>query len=99
MPASCWIRAMHARLAFMAAFMLTGCGPEPLERPGTWHAGGLNDQNLRAMLAEPPHALRGIGAPDSRGDNAAAAVERLRQDKLRPLLDPRGSGGGANGGR
>jgi hypothetical protein len=90
---------MHAPLALMAALLLAGCGPDPIERPGTWRASGLNDQNLRAMLVEPPHAARGIGVTDSRGDNAVAAVERLRQDKLRPLLDPRGSGGGANGRR
>jgi len=90
---------MTARILLAAALLLAGCGPEAIDRPGTWQATGLNDRNLRAMLVNPAHAAGGIGAADSRGDTAVSAAQRLREDKLRPLQDPRGSQGGANGGR
>jgi hypothetical protein len=48
------------------------------------------------MVADPAHVERGVGAAEGRGDTAAAAVQRLRDDKLRPLQDPRGPQGGAN---
>ncbi|MFH5925636.1 hypothetical protein [Roseomonas xinghualingensis] len=90
---------MTARVLLTSALLLASCGPEAVDRPGTWQATGLNDRNLRAMLADPAHAGRGTGAVGSRGDTAAAAAQRLREDKLRPLLDARGSQGGANAGR
>ncbi|MBI0539268.1 hypothetical protein D9599_27445 [Roseomonas sp. KE2513] len=87
---------MITRILLAFALLLPGCSPDPIDRPGTWRATGLNDRNLRAMLADPAHAERGVGAADGRGDTAAAAVQRLRDDKLRPLQDPRGLQGGAN---
>ncbi|MFC4167045.1 hypothetical protein [Teichococcus aestuarii] len=83
-------------LGFAAALLLAGCA-DPVARPGTWQAGGVNDRNLRAMMADPAHERLGIGATDSHADTAAAAVQRLRQGKAYPLLDPRGSGAGSVG--
>jgi uncharacterized lipoprotein YajG len=80
-------------LTIGAFLLLAGCAADPMERAGTWRAHDVNRQNLDAMLAEPSHAVRGIGATDSRADAAAAAVQRLREGKSYPLLDPRGSGG------
>lgn len=88
---------MLKRLSFTAVLLLAGCA-DPIDRPGTWRAGDLNNQNLRAMMANPADERFGAGATDSRADTAAAAVQRLREDKTHPLLDPRGSGAG-NAGR
>lgn len=87
---------MITRILLAFALLLPGCSTDPIDRPGTWHATGLNDRNLRAMLADPAHAERGVGTMEGRGDTAAAAVQRLRDDKLRPLQDPRSPQGGAN---
>lgn len=58
---------------------------DPYERPGTWRPTGANEANLRAMLAEPAHLQRGVAATGMDGAQAAAAIERLRQDKVKPL--------------
>ncbi|RKK03195.1 hypothetical protein EBE87_25320 [Pseudoroseomonas wenyumeiae] len=87
---------MLKRLSCAAALLLAGCA-DPIDRPGTWRAGNVNDQNLRAMMADPAHERFGIGAADSRADTSAAAVQRLREGKTYPLLDPRGSGAGSVG--
>jgi uncharacterized membrane protein YgcG len=77
--------------------------PTDFERAGTWQAEGVNDRNLRAMVADPSHLTRGVGAATDRGAAGAAAVQALN-DGRRPAL-PRVSlsevgtdgGGGASG--
>ncbi|MDJ0391279.1 hypothetical protein QMO56_24525 [Roseomonas sp. E05] len=90
---------MAKPLALGAFLLLAGCGSDPMLRPGTWHAEGLNDRNLRAMLVDPAHAEQGIGTSDSRADTAAAAVQWLREGKTRLLIDPRASGTTAHAGQ
>lgn len=90
---------MPRRLALGAILLLAGCDSDPMLRPGTWHAQEVNDQNLRAMLADPAHAEQGVGAVGSRGDTTATAVQRLREGKTRLLLDPRVPGAAGNAGR
>jgi len=56
----------------------SACTPEPYERPGTWQATGVNDRNLRAMVADPAHLTRGVDAlAPARGEVAAMAADRL----------------------
>ncbi|HWL80338.1 MAG TPA: hypothetical protein VNR89_05260 [Roseomonas sp.] len=88
---------MAKHLALGLVLLLAGCNSDPMLRPGTWHSEGLNERNLRAMLADPAHAEYGIGASGSRGDTTAAAVQRLREGKTPLLLDPRASGVAASG--
>lgn len=67
------------RLLLALPLLAAACqGPlEPHERPGTWQASGVNDANLRAMIADPAHLDRGAApASASRGEPAARAAIR-----------------------
>ena len=75
-----------AVLLLLLAF--TGCDQtDPYLRPGVWRPTKANDANFRAMVLVSSDLV--AAAPASRADGglAAAAVARLRQDKVRPLLD------------
>jgi hypothetical protein len=88
---------------------LGGCAglADPFQRQGTWQATGVNADNLRAMVANPADLRQGRGAPDTNGLEAAAAVTRLRDDKLKRLPGSglsniggsSGSGGQGGGGQ
>ncbi|MFC7478334.1 hypothetical protein ACFQS7_28630 [Dankookia sp. GCM10030260] len=67
-------------------FLLAGCD---FDRPRTWQATGVNDANLRAMLAEPADAVRGVAARTERAQPASQAVNRMEQDRRRPMPDSR----------
>ena len=77
----------------LAALLLSACGSmvDPTEREGTWTPRGVNDANLRAMIADPAHLEQGVGDPRGRGRQAANAIERLEDDALKPLPDVRAS--------
>jgi hypothetical protein len=62
--------------------------PSDFERAGTWQADGVNDRNLRAMVADPAHLTAGAGAASDRGSQGTAAVTALEAGR-RPAL-PRG---------
>ena len=93
-------------LAATAAAALAGCTDDPFERPGTVAPRGFNEANLRAMVVDPAHLRRGVGADTSRGDAGARPVDLLRSGKA-PQLSGNGSaqptiavtGGPGNGGR
>jgi hypothetical protein len=75
-------------LLLLLPLLAAGCEKEPFERPGTWRAGGVNDDNLRAMLADPGDlSVRPTPAPSGPGSLAAEAAARLRRGETRPLLD------------
>lgn len=59
--------------------LLVACagGGEGFDRPGMWQASGVNDRNLRAMIADPEHLNEGIGTPRSRSETAVAPILRL----------------------
>ncbi|MBB5690300.1 hypothetical protein GXW77_08270 [Roseomonas alkaliterrae] len=59
--------------------------PTDFERRGTWQADGVNDRNLRAMVADPSHLTRGVGAATERGDAGSAAVTAMQQGRRPPL--------------
>jgi hypothetical protein len=52
-----------------------------------WRPNGANDSNLRAMARVPADLAAAIPAGPADGDRAAAAVARLRHDRVRPLPD------------
>ncbi len=58
---------------------------DPYLRPGEWHPLGANAENLRAMVADRNDLYAGRGSTVSPGDEAAAAVLRLRLDQVKPL--------------
>lgn len=78
--------------------------PTDFERRGTWQADGVNDRNLRAMVADPSHMTRGVGAATERGDAGAAAVAAMQQG-ITDIGQQAGGGGagvtsgGGGGGR
>jgi hypothetical protein len=96
---------MLPKLLLLLPLAAAACGTDPYDRPGTFRLQGVNDANLRAMVADPAHRQRGAEALTARGTAAAAPVERLRTDKRRPLPGTEGGGaqlnalGGQNGSR
>ena len=84
-----------------AAASLTAC-TDPYSRPGTWHATGVNQDNLLAMLADPDDAAWGVTQIGSNGQLAAAAVTRLRAGQVKTLpndsISKIGGGGSVGGG-
>lgn len=87
------------RLALPALILLAlaGCDSfDPYEREGSWRPSGANDIALRAMLVEPDELFVGTSERGADGQRGGAAVERLRNDRVRDLpasrLVPIGSG-------
>ncbi len=74
-------------VAIMTALACSAC------QPAGWPLTGANDVNLGAMAATPADLVTGQNAPGADGQQAAAAVARLRQDRVRPLLTETLSGG------
>jgi hypothetical protein len=60
---------------------------DPYTRPGNWRPNGANDANLRAMVAVPADLVVATPASPADGQQAAAAVDRLRHDTVRALPD------------
>jgi hypothetical protein len=87
---------------------LAGCSmdeTDPYTRQGAWRPNGANDTNLRAMLVNPADLGRGVGDGQGNSQQAEAAIERLRADKVKPLpasgiaqITVSGSSGAAAGG-
>ena len=82
------------RMRLMAGLLvlapvLAGCTvppySDPFDRPGSWQPSGVNDANLRAMVAEPSHLQRGVGAQTDLGIAAVPPIERLINGE-RPAL-------------
>jgi len=71
--------------AAAAAALLAACTDDPFERPGTVAPRGFNEANLRAMVVDPAHLRRGVGADTARGDAGAVPVDKLRSGKRAPL--------------
>jgi hypothetical protein len=79
---------------------LSACGPEfdPLYREGLYRPQHDNHMNLVTQVANPADLVRGTGTSVSDGQLAAAAVDRLRTDKVKklPQTDVADIGSGAN---
>ncbi len=80
---------MSCRL-LLTLLLLAGCAPggpwgNDFTRPGTWAPSGVNDANLRAMLANPADATRGQAASTERAAPATLAIRRLERDSRRAL--------------
>jgi hypothetical protein len=80
---------MTMRFLFvMLLFAFAGCDKtDPYLREGTWRPTGANEANLRAMVVVPSDLVRATPATAADGGLAAAAVDRLRHDRVRPLPD------------
>lgn len=77
-------------IAFAVPLMLglAGCSTlDPLNGSAYWHPRNANEANLRLMVAVPSDLVRGSEPLAADGHGAARAVQRLRQDRVRPLPD------------
>ena len=82
------MRHQHLILLSSVALALSGCAQtDPLYQAGHWHPEGVNDANLEVQLANPADLIGGQGTQSSDGQAAEAAITRLREDHLKPLLD------------
>lgn len=67
--------------------LLAGCdATDRYLRDGVWRPNGANEANLRAMVVSPADLARGVPSK-SDGQQAAAALDRYRNDKVRLLPD------------
>ncbi len=93
--------SLRLALATALLVMLAGCEErDTLRRTDVWYPTGANAANIAAMVANPSDLIRGRGARGSDGTEAAMAVERLWQDKTKPLpqvSDSSAIGGGVGG--
>ena len=58
---------------------------DPYQRPGTYNPTGVNDANLRVMVANPHDLVEGTGTGASTGAEAAPPVARVLAGKRYPL--------------
>ena len=74
-------------LALAGLLALSACGPEfdPLSREGLYQPTHVNRANLVAQVANPADLVRGTGSSTGTGQLAAAAVDRLRTDRVKKL--------------
>jgi hypothetical protein len=81
---------MRVSLALLLPLLATAAGCQaldPYRREGSWRPHGANEQNLAVMAVRPAERVRGTGAEGAAGFTAAAAIERLRTDRVKPLPD------------
>ena len=80
---------MHRIFWLIGTLLVAGCNsPEltdPYLRPGTYNPTGVNDANLRAMVANPHDLVQGDGTGASTGAEAAPPVARMLAGKRYPL--------------
>jgi len=60
---------------------------DPQFRDGLWHPIHVNRANLTLTAAYPADLVRGSGVVGSDGTLAAAAIDRLRTNKVKKLQD------------
>ncbi len=70
----------------MACLLLCGCTGN-FGSPFSWDAAQVNRQNIAVSAERPEDLAAGRDATGGDGAGAAAAIERLRRGRPRPLLD------------
>jgi hypothetical protein len=83
---------MYRKILFTAAATsllgLSACDQiDPLEREGVWHPMHVNRADLTMQAAYPADLVRGSGVHSNDGQLAAAAVQRLHENKVKKLID------------
>ncbi len=73
-------------LVITAILSVAGCrDTDPVLNPGLWNPAGVNEMNIAAMVASPSDLVRGVDEQNSDGVRAAAAVQRLETNRVKPL--------------
>ena len=68
--------------------LLSACAAtDPLLNPNDWNPTGANEANIAAQVANPADLERGRAASGTDGEQAAAAVLRLRTGHVKALPD------------
>ena len=66
--------------------LLSGCsGADPYTRPGMWQPEGVNSSNIAAMVERPSDLVRGRADRSTEIFAARDAVQRVWEDRARPL--------------
>jgi type IV pilus biogenesis protein CpaD/CtpE len=81
---------LRCRLLCLVALILAVAGCEatdPYHREGVWRPNDANEANLRSMVAVPSDLVLGASSLDGDGQQAAKALDRVRNDKMRALPD------------
>lgn len=77
-----------ALLLVAATALLSACAAtDPLYQEGRWQPTNVNDANLAVQVADPADLHHGRQVAGSDALLAAAAVTRLRQDRVKKLPD------------
>jgi hypothetical protein len=79
---------MHPTIWLIGALLVAGCDSylaDPYQRPGTYNPTGVNDANLRVMVANPHDLVEGTGTGASTGAQAGPPVARVLAGKRYPL--------------
>jgi hypothetical protein len=79
---------MRPTALLLLLLVVAGCDQlDPYQRAGMWRPNGANDADLRAMVAVPADLVMARPAAPANGGLAVEALDRLRQDRVRPLPD------------
>jgi hypothetical protein len=79
---------MHPTIWLIGVLLIAGCDTyltDPYQRPGTYNPTGVNDANLRVMVANPHDLVGGTGTGAGTGAQAAPPVARVLAGKRYPL--------------
>jgi len=91
---------MRINLA-LPVLLVAGCASfDPYRRTDVWYPTGANAGNIAAMVAEPRDLILGHGGDRADARQAAGAVDRVWQDRKKPLLNAASAApltGGASG--
>jgi len=89
----------------LLALLVAGCaGTDPYRRTDVWYPSGSNAGNIAAMAARPGDLISGRGGDGADARLAAGAVDRVWQDRTKPLFPASGNssttgGAAASGGQ
>jgi hypothetical protein len=85
----------------LPVLLVVGCtSSDPYRRTDVWYPTGANAGNIAAMVAKPRDLILGHGGDRADTRQAAGAVDRVWQDRKKPLLNAAGAApltGGASG--
>jgi type IV pilus biogenesis protein CpaD/CtpE len=89
----------------LLALLVAGCADtDPYRRTDVWYPSGSNAGNIAAMAARPGDLISGRGRDGADARVAAGAVDRVWQDRTKPLFPASASssttgGAAASGGQ
>jgi type IV pilus biogenesis protein CpaD/CtpE len=80
----------------LPVLLVVGCtSSDPYRRTDVWYPTGANAGNIAAMVAKPRDLILGHSGDRADARQAAGAVDRVWQDRKKPLLNAAGAAGAA----